>query len=72
MASETPKTKKCKYCGREISSDTPFCWYCGRELETRPERPSEESRGGAPVWLFFLVLAVIVIVVGILIASNWV
>ncbi len=70
MADETPNTKKCKYCGREISNETPFCWYCGRELETRPERPAELSQGGTPMWLYWVILAAVVIVVGVLIALN--
>ncbi len=70
MSNETANTKKCRYCGKEISSETPFCWYCGRELETRPERPAETSKGGAPLWLYLAALALVVIVIAALVAGN--
>ncbi len=62
MSDENPNTTRCRYCGKEISSETPFCWYCGRELETRPERPAEPSSTGAPAWIWWALLAVVVII----------
>jgi hypothetical protein len=57
--------KHCRYCNKEISDSTPFCWYCGRELETRPERPAEESKQLSRPTLVVSVVFVLFILVSI-------
>lgn len=44
----------CKYCGKEIPSDSTFCKYCGRQLtksatsETAQTKNTEQSTGSGP------------------------